>query len=137
MVCLYAQAGHPLRASLWLRPVALAGGGDGVLGGLRPEPSGEGPGAGAVPLAVVERLGESCAGVAEDLSDFLAALRTSLQLLLLRELDPELRRRLEMLEELGQDKTALLSQLKRCLDQLNRERHRALREKELWGPPAP
>ena len=84
-------------------------------------------------LDKAEELYNCSVRAAGETMESMASIRTGLQVLLLRDLEPDLKHRLAMLEELTHDAGQVMSALRKALDEYRGSNHRRRADRELWS----
>ena len=131
-VPLVVQCGTVMPAQLSLRRLAPGGQMAGSMGRLTQVPDDPPQASGWFSAREVEELARLCGETGHQVSNLLAALRAHLQLALLRDLDPELRRRLELLESLAEDSNGVNRQTHEFVERLRQRCRLAEARSQLW-----
>ena len=132
MAVLKVQDGRRLNICLSLICLDSGKGEPDFLGSIRPASQGAAKESTAQILAEAESLYQCSLEAAGENMETMASIRTGLQVLLLRDLDPELKRRLAMLEELTHDAGQVMASLRKAMDNFRSLSHRRKAEKDLW-----
>lgn len=131
-VPLLVQCGTVLPARLYLRSLPRRGQMAGSMGRLTRAPEPPPQAGGWVSAAELEELTRLCAESGNQVNNLLGALRAHLQLALLRDMDPALRQRLELLESLAEDSRGVTRQAHELVEQLRQGCRRAAARGRLW-----
>lgn len=132
---LVVQCGTRVPARLCLRRFLRGGRPAGTLGRLsRVEAASSGQ-QGLLTPGELEDLARRCGEMGNLVNNLLAGLRAHLQLALLEDLTPALRRRLEILEILAEDGKGLTRQVRELVDDLGQRCRQAAAQANLWSSP--
>jgi PAS domain S-box-containing protein len=138
-VRLTVHCGIRIKARLYLIPLFAGKRITGALGRLE-EAAEQQPESNA-PLSLEEAISLAhLSGEAVDyMNNLLTAFRCNLQLLLLQDVLPPVRKRLEVLESLTQDQGGVIHQVQLCVEAIAQKCRSAEARRELWqdSPPAP
>jgi PAS domain S-box-containing protein len=149
---LLVQCGTVLPARLCLRQFSRGGQLAGTMGRLTRVPETAPQASGWLAAQEVEELTRLCGEAGNRVNNLLAALRAHLQLALLQDMDPELRQRLELLEDLAEDSKGVTRQAQEFVEHLRQKCRTAAARGQLWpseqaapaspegpdpGPPSP
>jgi PAS domain S-box-containing protein len=137
-VPLLVQCGAVLPAKIRLRQFFRDGQPVATMGRLSRVPENQPPGGAWFGAQEVEEMARVCSEAGNQVNNLLAALRAHLQLALLQDLDPELRRRLELLESLAEDSKGATRQAHEFVEHLWQRCRSAASRGQLWpSEPAP
>lgn len=131
-VKLSVHFGHELMARLSLIPIDQDGAPATAMGVLQKEEVSPRADGGMMPLDELNELAASCRQAMGSVNDMLASMRANLQMILMADLDRELRPRLELLESITHDQGGAMTNLERCLERIEDRGRKANGKWRCW-----